>query len=392
MIRGTSKGARWEAYLCTLIQATMFFAIGSALAFFFDLLLLSKRRKSLADKVLAVWLAVLGVHLLLYYAQWSGLNEQYPHLIGLILPLPFVHPPLLYLYTAALTGELRRWRPRLLPHFLPVFIIYGYYAEFFLSSAPQKRAFMERVMGEGPDLFMRAMVPAMVLVAVAYLPPTLRLFRRHHRRLLDNFSFTNEKIDLLWLQVLIIGLTSVWVVVFVTNFLIEGFESDVPIYVAVVLFVVAMGFFGVRQGNIFTPQAVVVAEAGDDNGARYAKSGLKEVEAAQVQAALTRLMETEHLYEDETLSLPKLAERLDIHPNYLSQVINERLGKNFYDFVNGYRVAAFQRLIAQGEQRRKTFLALALECGFASKASFNKAFRKFTGQTPSEYARSLKEG
>ena len=100
-------------------------------------------------------------------------------------------------------------------------------------------------------------------------------------------------------------------------------------------------------------------------------------------------MEKEKLFLDEDLSLPQMAQLLKIHPNYLSQVINERCKKNFNEFVNHYRIEEFKHMVALEENRKMTFLALAYDCGFNSKASFNNSFKKFTGTTPSAFANSL---
>ncbi|MBM3437307.1 MAG: helix-turn-helix transcriptional regulator, partial [Bacteroidetes bacterium] len=110
----------------------------------------------------------------------------------------------------------------------------------------------------------------------------------------------------------------------------------------------------------------------------------------QIQAALVRLMQHEKVYLDETLTLNKLSEQLEILPNYLSQVINERFDKNFYDFVNSYRIEEFKILVQRADNRNKTLLALALDSGFTSKTSFNNFFKKLTGKTPTEYIKSIK--
>ena len=122
---------------------------------------------------------------------------------------------------------------------------------------------------------------------------------------------------------------------------------------------------------------------------RYAKSGLKDNEADTIEARLKILMEKDKLYLEESLTLPKLAVELDILPNYLSQVINERYGKNFYDFINTFRVEEFKEIVRDPKKKHYTLLTLAMECGFNSKSSFNKYFKKATGKTPSEYIEAL---
>ena len=84
-----------------------------------------------------------------------------------------------------------------------------------------------------------------------------------------------------------------------------------------------------------------------------------------------------------------LARRLNTHPNYLSQVINEKEGKNLYDYVNTLRIEEFIKLVSQPHNQNLTLLSLAYECGFNSKSSFNRYFKKTTGQSPSEYLKQL---
>ncbi|WP_397546448.1 helix-turn-helix domain-containing protein [Rhodothermus marinus] len=100
-------------------------------------------------------------------------------------------------------------------------------------------------------------------------------------------------------------------------------------------------------------------------------------------------METEKLYRQPDLTLQALAERLGISPHNLSEVLNTAFGQSFYDFVNGYRVREVQALLADPERAHLTILALAMEAGFSSKSTFNAAFKKHTGLTPSAYRRRM---
>ena len=97
------------------------------------------------------------------------------------------------------------------------------------------------------------------------------------------------------------------------------------------------------------------------------------------------MMSLEKPFQESELSLADLAHRLNTQPNYLSQVINEREGKTFYDYINTLRIEEFKRLAASQESKKYTLLALAEQCGFNSKSSFNRYFKKVTGQSPSEF-------
>lgn len=93
----------------------------------------------------------------------------------------------------------------------------------------------------------------------------------------------------------------------------------------------------------------------------------------------------EKAYENPELSLTQMARQLNTNPSLLSKMINRGFGMNFNDFINQLRIEAVKQLIEKGEHKKQTLLALAFECGFNSKATFNRAFKKAIGQTPREF-------
>jgi AraC-like DNA-binding protein len=94
---------------------------------------------------------------------------------------------------------------------------------------------------------------------------------------------------------------------------------------------------------------------------------------------------TEKLYEDTELSLTQMARQLNTNPSVLSKIINQGFQQNFNDFVNQYRVDAVKEKLKAGEQKIQTLLGIAYDCGFNSKATFNRAFKKTTGLSPKEW-------
>lgn len=100
---------------------------------------------------------------------------------------------------------------------------------------------------------------------------------------------------------------------------------------------------------------------------------------------LIRFVEKEKPYLDPGLSLRSLASAIDIHPNQLSWLLNESIGKNFNEFVNYYRVEAFKQLATDSTNAHLSLLGLAYESGFNSKTVFNTYFKKETGLTPKQF-------
>ena len=96
-------------------------------------------------------------------------------------------------------------------------------------------------------------------------------------------------------------------------------------------------------------------------------------------------MEVEKPFLKNKITLQEIASALDIPNHHLSQVLNDKIKQNFFDFINGYRIEALKEKLKDPKSKHLTILGIANECGFNSKASFNRIFKKNTGLTPSEY-------
>ncbi|MDF1698619.1 MAG: adenylate/guanylate cyclase domain-containing protein [Saprospiraceae bacterium] len=111
------------------------------------------------------------------------------------------------------------------------------------------------------------------------------------------------------------------------------------------------------------------------------------------QKYVTRLMECmsqEKPYLNSNLTLRILAELIEIHPNKLSELLNDRIGKNFSEFINQYRVEEFKTIAILPQNNHLSLLGLAYESGFNSKTVFNTFFKKETGFTPNQYLKSVR--
>ncbi len=122
---------------------------------------------------------------------------------------------------------------------------------------------------------------------------------------------------------------------------------------------------------------------------KYQNSPLDPAKAEACLKKLVYLLEYEQVYRDETISLTSLADRLAVPYHQLSQIINEKLHKNFYDLINTYRIEeAKKRLIDVGQEKRSV-LAIAYDVGFNTKAAFNRVFKKYTSMTPSQFRKKF---
>jgi len=175
---------------------------------------------------------------------FSGIAYQHPFLLGLNMPLPLLHGPFLFLYTASLTNQLRPGK-KIWIHFIPAVVCWLYLISFYILPADQK-IYIFQNRGKGYETFQAVNLVAIVISGIVYVVWSLFLLKRHRQTILNQFSYT-EKINLRWLQFLIYGIGFIWVLVI---------ASDEILFAGVVLFVILIGYFGIKQPGIFTTQRV----------------------------------------------------------------------------------------------------------------------------------------
>ena len=113
--------------------------------------------------------------------------------------------------------------------------------------------------------------------------------------------------------------------------------------------------------------------------------GLSSTEIDKLVQKLHIILEQKKPYLSDSLSLTELADEMGINNKELSELLNKHLNTSFYNLINTYRVNEFKDKIKLSDNKKYTLIGLAYECGFPSKASFNRVFKKQTGMAPSKY-------
>jgi AraC-like DNA-binding protein len=367
----------------------MVFIIGITLAFFLEFLLLSKPNKSSADKILAIWLLVIGIHLFLFYLRFDEKYSLIPFLTGLDIPFPLLHGPFLYLYVAVITNQQPKFTSLKYLHFIPFLVSLSIISPFLLLPIDLKEQTFKNE-GQGYEKFMLIHLITILLSGFIYFSWSLVLLR-NHRRKIGNYFSNKEKINLNWLRYLIYSIGTIWLVV--------AFLDELFIFGSVVVFVLLIGFVGIKQTQIFSSRMGSIVRDNDKENSgnqqnektnKYGNSGVTDELSERIYNDLISIMNDKAIYKDNNISLISLAGMLKTRPNYLSQIINEKTGNNFYNFINNWRIKEFKRLIALPENSKEKILSIAFDCGFNSKSSFHKYFKQATGQTPTEYLNTLK--
>lgn len=366
------------------IYCIMLHLIGIIISLFLSLILITKKGKSQADIILAIWLFFIGVHLALFYIHITGQYIKFPYFLGVEIAMPLIHGPFLYLYIRSLTkrnyGKLG-W----IIHFLIFILAIGLLHQFFLSSFEQKIEVYANN-GAGFEAVTKWIYMITLFSGVVYVVLSIYLLKQYSSYITDQFSDL-ERINLNWLRYLVLGIGVIWIAVF--------FGNDFFIFTILDLFILFLGYFGVKQVGIFTNNTMTVQLVSTNSSVvgvdmvvekpKYQSSTADEALLLKIHQDLLRLMDQEKLYKDPELNLNDLAQRLDVNPNTLSQVINSIENKNFFDYINEQRIAEFIEIVVLPENRKFTLLSLAFEVGFNSKTSFNRNFKNITGQTPTAY-------
>lgn len=343
------------------------------------LVLLASRKSTAPQKAwLMAWLGVIAINLFGFYVQQVS---PYHYFLELSSAAVFLHGPLLWGYFQKLVQ--RSSKPLLWPHFIP----------FALNLIILLPALLEGRLAHFTDTQRNLLMVAKLISLLSYTLVTL-VHLHLFQRLLPNYFSGLENRKLQWLRFILYGMLAVWLVgafnqvAFQLGAGLSAANEDLLLNIAVSLFVLALGYFGWRQGRIFLEKeehALIDVVVEQENKTQKAPA---LVQGSDTQRLL-QYMETEKPYLDPELTLPQLAAQVQLSTNELSARINKEIGLNFFDFVNSYRVAEVKRLLQNGEHHRQTLLGIALDAGFNSKASFNRVFKKQTGQTPTEYLGSL---
>ncbi|WP_254561410.1 helix-turn-helix domain-containing protein [Dyadobacter diqingensis] len=357
----------------------MLYQIGLTIVCFLFVVLILKKDKKHPDYILQTWLGVIAMHLGLHYMQYSGLSYKYPHTLGLTLSLPLLHGVLPYFYSISLIRVETLTIRKTIFHLIPFLLLTALAVPFFILPPDQKITVFQRN-GEGFEWYLLIQLPVIITSGMVYAVATMIEIRRGSR---TGETGMSEIFGLM--KYVTFGLVAIW--------LLSAAFDDSVIFAGVVIFVLFLGLFGIsRVPGLYTSPALtgLVADHTFISRAnfaveRYARTGLKQQDATGIMQRMEEFMKTKKPYTNFDLTLNDLAAYLNTSPNYLSQVINSVSGKTFYHYINHYRITEFLVLAARQENKKYTFIALAYDCGFNSKTTFNKYFKLHTGQTPSEY-------
>ena len=344
------------------------------------------RQERLADLLLGGVLVALAFEVWVYMLGFAGIEILWQELNFLPRTLGFLLPPLVYFYLRAQFDRSFRFRGRHLVHLLPFVVHTGYRVAVYTQGADFVRYWETMV-----HYPLVADLEFVVRTAqqLLYLYWSFRLYRGYRGWVETQFSDT-DAIDFRWYRNFLIALTAaLFIDLFVT---LLDFQLHLTYWqewwnsLAGVVLIYYVSIAGYAQGQVATtlrydPTEVAAAPAPAPETVRPPSEALRE---------LHNYMDREQPYLDADLSLPKLARRLHTNPSTLSRLINTETGVNFNAFVNTYRVGEFKRRATGPAGEALGVLAIALDCGFNSKATFNRVFKQLAGESPKQFIKRMR--
>jgi AraC-like DNA-binding protein len=297
------------------------------------------------------------------------MSEDHHILLFFLGHLAFLIGPLLYLYVNSLLDVRYRFRAGEWAHAIPFIVaiacsmaIVRHYDHFYIWRYPGRIYFSGAILVQN----------------FAYAAASFSILKAHGITVKTFLSYIDNS-RLAWVRFFIGGYIVLWSVqlqLFVGWDVLQSPQwcpyATSLYFLCAFLFFNGMVYMGLKRPEMF------------HHTQKYKNSVLKDGDKELCHRRLLETMAAEKLFLNSSVTLTDIAQKLDIAPCSLSQVINESCGQNFRDFLNAYRIEESKRLLVQPDQHLN-ILGIALDAGFNSKSAFNSAFKKHTGLTPKEY-------
>ncbi len=376
-------------------------------------------------------LVILGTSLALLGrvgVQYRALFQEYPKIILIPDYLFFLYAPLFFFYVQKLLTVQSKTNLQHGYHFIPAFLHFLLYLPLLLT---EKQDFIDNIVNRSYFSIFASTGFVALCYNVFYWYKSYYVVQKFREESPNFHSFTQNTSFLYSVLVLQGVCLVIWLSVFVLGAvdyvlplnLLPTVEFSVDsVWVLLSVLTYFLGYVAMQQPEIFKtyyPETPVFVEKGIEEKAepvlaqntenqlfekintadtteiespetsekRYKDSHIPKEQLEAIKQKLPLLMEKKKPFYNPKLTLSELAQLSEATPHALSRVINEYYEKNFQDFVNDYRIAEFKILALRKDKQHYTLLAIALEVGFNSKTAFNRAFKKATNLTPSEYVK-----
>ncbi len=351
-----------------------------------------KSESQLANRILAAIILLFSFHILFHTVFHTDqnlnitvLDSMGDHLHTYFEPLhlfygfAFLFGPLFYFYYKAVVLKKFRFKKTDIVHFLPAILcLLAVIFMFFTSPAAgeQNKTSMANI----EKMFVWVSWLIFIQAFSYILTVTYSFYKERHVKLTHSASPVSN-----WLVIFMICFGLIWLVAIFVQIKATGNDAWNYVWLLASVLIYTTGYMGLYRPRLFTNIPYQRSNSG-----KYEKSSLTDANAQEYLEKLRQLMRQEKPFLNPDLTLPKLAQRLGISHHHLSQIINRNLNQNFFEFLSSYRIKEAQEQMLDPLNERFNIATIAMNVGFNSISSFNTAFKKQTGITPSQFIEQQK--
>ena len=348
------------------------------------------------------WLSFLLFLSAMYIAPYMlGYASWYTKIVTreILFFVPFMQVlligPVIYFYTKSLLNPSFKIDKKDRLHFIPALFYLAYSLVVFVTDKLILDEFYFYADGRDKDLA-NWYQTAGVLSMSYYLILSLKHYSTYKKLVFDKVSFANS-ILFQWIQNFLIAFLSIIilrVLLFVLNPEWGEFGSQFWYYIVfsfVVFYISINGYANAVKmsflNDVNADNINVFSELELENRPRQEATNQKELDLWEEK--ILQLIKVDKIYENPKLTLSDVSKCLETNPKTISNSINSGFEMNFNDFINHYRIEAVKEKLKEGAHKKSTLLGIAFDCGFNSKATFNRAFKKSTAESPKDYLQKL---
>lgn len=328
---------------------------------------------------------------MLGYAGWYSIKSYREFLFFVPFQQVFLIGPVFYFYVKALLNNNLNITRKDLLHFLPTFVYLIYSTVVFITDKLVLDEFYFYADGRDKDLALWYQVAGLISMLI-YLYWSLKYYRSYRNLSIQEVSFADE-IAFKWIKYFTtaFGLILVMrVLFFVLNPEWGQFGRKFWYYLcfSILLYYISLsGYFNTVKPNmkLNTNLFVDPEPSGSITSNKSSNKTEENFASSEWKDKIIYLFEVKEIYKNPNLTLTDVALHIETNRNIISKVINQEFSMNFNDFVNERRAEAVIKQLKDGAHVKNTLISIALDSGFNSKATFNRAFKKHTGTTPRQF-------
>jgi len=366
----------------------------------FSFLVLKKgiQNNNNANKWLSFLLFLCAMYIAPYmlgYAGWYSRKVTREILYFIPFMQVLLIGPVIFFYTKSLLNSTFKISKKEYYHFIPALIYLVYSLIVFITDKLILDEFYFYADSRDKDMANWYQI-AGIISMVYYLIASLKFYKNYKKLVFDKVSFA-DSILFEWIPNFLIAFLSI-VVLRVLLFLLNpewgNFGNQFWHYIAfsiVVLYVSVNGYANAVKmsflNDVNSESINVYQESDEDYKTKQDNTNLEEIEFWKDK--ILHLVENEKVFKNPTLTLSDLSKLLNTNTKNISKSINSGFDMNFNDFINHYRIEAVKEKLHKEEHKTSTLLGIAFDCGFNSKATFNRAFKKSIDLSPKDYLKNL---